>query len=264
MVRHQTELPSSSRPLSPTTGPPDSTSSSARNLSLSPRILTVDDHAVVRRGIQHILASELPGAMLRETATSQEALDAVWEHGWDLVLLDVILPGRGGIELLKEIKRTRPKLPVLMYGMPPEAQFAIRALKAGAAGFLTLDSPAEILLQAVHRLLAGGKYITPTLAEALAVQVGSAADRPSHESLSDREFEVLRLIGSGRTVGEIAEQLHLSVKTISTFRARILTKMEMKNNADLMQYSVRNNLVHCMASSHLFDCRQCKDMADSR
>ncbi len=207
------------------------------------RVLTVDDHSVVRRGIHGILSSEFPGAVVGEAATPQEALDAVYKQDWDLILLDVSLPGRSGIELLAEIRVARPKVPILMLSMHSEGHFAIRALKAGAAGYITKDSPVEILLQAVRRLLAGGKFITSSLAERLAAQVGSDPTRLPHESLSDREFDVLRLIGSGKTVGEIAEQLHLSVKTISTYRARVMTKMAMKNNAELVQYSIRNNLV---------------------
>jgi DNA-binding NarL/FixJ family response regulator len=207
------------------------------------RILTIESRAIVRCGIRYVLASKFPGLVLGEAATPQEALDAVWKKDWDLILLDISLLGGSGIELLNEVKKVRPKLPVLILTMSSGVPFAIRAFKAGASGYLTLDSPAEILLQAVDRLLAGGKFISPTLSEELAVHIASDTTGPPHEYLSDREFEVLRLIGSGRTVGEIAEQLHLSVKTISTYRARILAKMAMRNNASLMQYSIQNNLV---------------------
>jgi two-component system invasion response regulator UvrY len=202
----------------------------------------VDDHAVVRRGIVNILAGEFPGTLLGEAGTPQEALDLVWNQDWDLILLDVSLPGRDGIELLKEIRSARPKAQVMILSMHSEDQFAVRALRAGAAGYLTKDSSPEILLQAVRRLLAGGKFITPSLAERLALHLDADTTKMPHESLSDREFEVLRLIGSGKTVGKIAEQLSLNVKTISTYRARILEKMGLSNNADLVQYCVHNNL----------------------
>jgi two-component system invasion response regulator UvrY len=189
-----------------------------------------------------ILAGEFPGALLGEAGTPQEALDLVWNKDWDLILLDVSLPGRDGIELLKEIRSARPKVQVMILSMHSEDQFAVRALRAGAAGYLTKDSSPEILLQAVRRLLAGGKFITPSLAERLALHLDADTTKMPHESLSDREFEVLRLIGSGKTVGKIAEQLSLNVKTISTYRARILEKMGLSNNADLVQYCVHNNL----------------------
>ena len=207
------------------------------------RILIVDDHSVVRRGIVEILRNELQDAVLEEAGSAQEALDAVWKEDWSLVLLDISLPGRSGLDLLKEIKTARPKMPVLILTMHAEDQFAVRALKAGAAGYLTKENSPDILLQAVRRLLGGGKFITPTLAERLALQLDSDSTKMPHESLSDREFEVLRLIGSGKTVGEIAGQLCLSVKTISTYRARILEKMGLGNNAELAQYCLRNSLV---------------------
>ncbi|MBZ5595300.1 MAG: response regulator transcription factor [Acidobacteriia bacterium] len=207
------------------------------------RILVVDDHAVVRQGIIRILASDLPGAILAEAGTGQEAIDATWKEDWDLILLDISLPGRCGIDVLKEIKSARPKVPILIVSMHSEGQFAIRALKGGAAGYLTKDSPHETLIYAVRRLLGGGKFISATLAEKLAVQLDVDTSKLPHESLSDREFEVLRMLGSGRTVGEIAQQLFLSVKTISTYRARILTKMGLTNNAELVQYCIRNSLV---------------------
>jgi DNA-binding NarL/FixJ family response regulator len=209
---------------------------------LAARILTIEDHAIVRQGIRHILASKFPALALGEVATPQEALAAVCNQHWNLILLDISILGWNGIELLKEIKAIRPKLPVLILTMYAGRQFTVRALKAGADGCLALDGAVETLLEAVGRLLAGGKFISPTLAEDLAFDVASDARRPPHESLSDREFEVLQMIGSGRTVGEIAEQLHLSVKTISTYRTRILEKMQMRNNAELMRYAIQSSL----------------------
>ena len=207
------------------------------------RILAVDDHAVVRQGIIRILASEFPGAILAEAGSGQEALEAAWKQDWDLILLDISLPGRCGIDVLKEIKTARPRVPVLIVSMHSEGQFAIRALKAGAAGYFTKDSPHETLIYAVRRLLGGGKFISATLAEKLAVQLDADTSKLPHEALSDREFEVLRMLGSGKTVGEIAQQLFLSVKTISTYRSRILTKMGITNNAEIVQYCIRNTLV---------------------
>ncbi len=207
------------------------------------RILTVDDHAVVRRGIGGILAGEFQELVLGEAGSAPEALEIIWKQDWDVILLDINLAGRNGLDLLKEFKTARPKVPVLILSMHAEDQFAVRALKAGAAGYLTKESPPEILLQAVRRLLAGGKFITPTLAEKLAFQLDSDSTKMPHEALSDREFEVLRMIGRGKTVGEIAEQLCLSAKTISTYRARMLEKMGLSNNAELAQYCLRNSLV---------------------
>lgn len=207
------------------------------------RFLAVDDHAVVRQGIIRILAAEFPGAILAEAGSGQEALEAAWKHDWDLILLDISLPGRCGIDVLKEIRAARPKVPVLIVSMHSEGQFAIRALKAGAAGYFTKDSPHETLIYAVRRLLSGGKFISATLAEKLAVQLDADTTKLPHESLSDREFEVLRMLGAGKTVGEIGQQLFLSVKTISTYRARILTKMALTNNAEIVQYCIRNSLV---------------------
>lgn len=207
------------------------------------RILIVDDHCVVRRGIVGILAGEFPDATPVEAGTPHEALDQVWKHDWDLILLDLSLPNRSGLELLKEIKAARPRVPVLILSMHSEEQFAVRSLKAGASGYLTKETPPDVLLQAVRRLIAGGRFITSTLAEKLASQLETDFSKPPHESLSDREYEVLRRIGSGKTVGEIAEQMRLSVKTISTYRARILEKMQMGNNSELVQYCIRNQLI---------------------
>lgn len=189
-----------------------------------------------------MLDHDFPDAVLQEAGTPQEALDAVWAADWDLILLDVSLPGRSGIDVLKEIKSCKPKIPVLILTMHAEEHFAIRALRAGAAGYLTKESSPEVLLQAVRRLLGGGKFITPTLAEKLAFHIDSDSAKLPHDGLSDREFEILRLIGSGKTVGTIALQLHLSVKTISTYRVRLLTKMGLSNNAELMNYAMRHGL----------------------
>lgn len=206
------------------------------------KILVADDHAVVRRGLKQILADAFQDAEIGEAASTQEAFDLVWKQEWDLVLLDITMPGRSGLDLLKDLKHHRPHLPVLILSVHPEEQYALRVLKAGAAGYLNKESAVEELVAAVKRVLAGGRYVSAALGEALATSVNASADRAAHENLSDREFEVLRLIASGKTVSEISVQLSLSVKTISTYRTRALAKMKMKTNAELMRYAVDHHL----------------------
>lgn len=206
------------------------------------RILIVDDHPVVRRGLKEILAEAPDVAEVGEAEDPQQARDLVSSHRWDVVVLDLGLPGRGGLEVLKDLHQDQPKLPVLILSMQAEDQYAVRALRAGAAGYLTKEAAPGNLLDAIRKVTAGGRYISPAVAEHLANQLTVDTTRPLHESLSDREFEVLRLIASGSTVGDIAEHLSLSVKTISTYRARILEKMGMHNNAELMQYAITNKL----------------------
>jgi two-component system invasion response regulator UvrY len=207
------------------------------------RILIVDDHPIVRQGLKQTLAETAEIGEIVEAATPQEALDLVRQREWDAVILDIGLPGRGGLEVLKDIKRERPRLPVLILSMHSEDQYAVRAVRAGAAGYLTKEAATENLITAVRKVVAGGRYISPELAERLATELTVDADRPLHASLSDREFDVLRSIASGQTVGAIADRLSLSVKTVSTYRARILEKMHLKNNAELMRYVVTNHLL---------------------
>jgi DNA-binding NarL/FixJ family response regulator len=207
------------------------------------RIIIADDHAAIRRGVKDILADEADMEIGAEASTAQELLDLVRKQPWDAVVLDISLPGRSGLEVLSELKQERPSLPVLVHTMHSEDQFAVRALRAGAAGYLTKDSPPEELVKALRKIVAGGKYVGQSLAEKLAVNVDANNDRALHEALSDREFQVLRLLASGRTVSEIADELALSVKTISTYRSRILDKMKMKNNAELMRYSLQHKVV---------------------
>ena len=207
------------------------------------RILVVDDHPLVRRGIIEVIAGEWRGGTIGEASTAAEALAAIWDQSWDLVLLDISLPGRSGLDVLKEIKVARPKLPVLVLSIFPESQFAIRVLRAGAVGYLTKESPPETLLKAVRQCLSGGKYITPSLAETLASQVSGDTSKPPHELLSDREYDVMLRIAAGESVSHVATALNLSVKTVSTYRSRILLKMGLENNAQLSQYSIRNNLI---------------------
>ena len=206
------------------------------------RILIVDDHPIVRHGLKQTLGDAHEIGEIGEASTPQEALDLVRQRAWDAVILDIGLPGRGGLEVLKEIKQEMPRLPVLILSMHTEDQYAVRAVRAGAAGYLTKGAAMDHLLAAIRKVVSGGRYISPELAERLATELTGDTGRPLHASLSDREFEVLRFIAAGQTVGDIADRLSLSVKTVSTYRARILEKMQMKNNAELMQYALTNRL----------------------
>jgi DNA-binding NarL/FixJ family response regulator len=197
----------------------------------------------VRRGLRQILAEAFKRATFGEAANSQEALERVWKDPWDIVILDLTMPGRSGLEVLKEMKRARPKLPVLILSMHPEDQFAVRLLKAGASGYMTKESAAEELVGAVNKAIAGGRYVSLPLAEKLASLIVHDVHAPPHESLSDREFLILRMIASGKPVSVIARELSLSVKTVSTYRARLLEKMNMSNNSELVHYAFQNELV---------------------
>jgi DNA-binding NarL/FixJ family response regulator len=190
-----------------------------------------------------LLTTEFPHCTVNEASTAAEGLEAILNESWNLVLLDISLPGRNGLELLKEIKAARPKLPVLILSTYSESQFATRVLKAGAAGYLTKESPPETVVRAVRQVLTGSKFISQWVAERLASEIMLDTSKPAHELLSDREYDVMLRIASGQAVGEIASTLNLSVKTISTYRTRVLEKMGMKNNAELMQYAIRNTLI---------------------
>jgi two-component system, NarL family, invasion response regulator UvrY len=207
------------------------------------KILIADDHGVVRKGLKQILAEAFKGAVFGEAANGQQALERVWKEAWDIVILDLTMPGRSGLEVLKEIKKTRPKLPVLMLSMHPEDQFAVRLLKAGASGYMTKETAAEELVGAVNKAIRGGTYVSPQFGEKLASFLASNGHALPHESLSDREFLILRMIASGKPVGLIARELSLSVKTVSTYRVRMLEKMSMTNNAQLVQYAFQHRLV---------------------
>ena len=207
------------------------------------RLLVVDDHPLVRRGIVEVLAEAFPGSRIAEASGGAEALQAVHDGAWDLVVLDLSMPGKTGLDVLKEIRSAFPRLPVLILSTYPEQQFATRVLRAGASGYLNKGSSPEVLLSAVRKVLGGGKFVSASLGESLAADLDRDFSRPLHECLSDREYDVMLRIASGKTVGEIAEEIHLSVKTISTYRARVLEKMRMKNNAELTQYGVREKLV---------------------
>jgi len=207
------------------------------------RVLIADDHAVFRRGLKETLAEAFSRVTFGEAKTAQETLEQVRRQDWDVVILDISMPGKSGLDILDDLKRLRPKLPILLLSMHPEQQFARRALKSGAAGYLTKDSVPDELKVAVKKIAAGGRYVSATLAEKLAVDLREGAETPLHELLSDREFQVMRMIASGKTVKQIAENLSLSVKTVSTYRARILEKTGMKSNAELIRYALQSQLV---------------------
>jgi len=208
-------------------------------------ILIVDDHAIVRRGLKQILTDE-PDIGVSEASDAQEALKIIGEKAFDMVVLDLDLKSKSGLELLKDIKRETPELPVLFLSIYPEEQFAVRTLKAGASGFMSKDAAPEELVNAIRKILRGGKYINESVAERLLSDLNAPAQRANgmpHEALSDREFQILRLFGEGKTVGEIAAELSISVPTVSTHRTRILEKMGMKTTAELMRYTIENHLV---------------------
>jgi DNA-binding NarL/FixJ family response regulator len=207
------------------------------------RVLIADDHAILRRGLKEILVRELEGTVCGEAKDATETLARIQESDWDLLILDVTMPGRSGLDVLGDIRTARPGLPVLVLSMHPEDQYAKRVLRAGASGYMNKESAPEELLKALHKVLAGGRYVSAALAEKLAVDLRQDDGRPFHEALSDREFEVLRLLAAGKTVSQIAEDLHLAATTVSTYRARILEKMNMENTAELMHYALHNGLM---------------------
>ena len=207
------------------------------------RILIADDHAVVRQGLKQILAAEFSQAVFGEASNGQQAIELVWRESWDVLVLDITMPGQNGLDVLKAIKKSRPRLPVLMLSMHPEDQFAVRMLKIGAAGYMTKESAPAELVGAVKKVVNGGRYVSPALAEKMASFLSIDVQTAPHERLSNREFVVLRMIASGKTVSEIALELSLSVKTVSTYRTRILEKMGMRNSAELTHYAIQNQLV---------------------
>ena len=206
-------------------------------------LLVADDHAVVRRGLRQILAETADISVGGEAATAQEVLKLVREHRFNVVVLDISLPGGSGLDLLAEIRRERPTLPVLILTVHSEDQYAIRAIKAGAAGFLTKETAPDKLIEAVRKVASGGRFVSAELAETLASVLAGDSTGSPHERLSNREFEILKMLASGRTVSEVAVALALSVKTVSTHRTRILKKMGMRTNAELTTYAVRRGLV---------------------
>jgi two-component system invasion response regulator UvrY len=206
-------------------------------------VMIVDDHLIVREGLKQIITESSDIKVVDEASNGTEALAKVRHANCDVLLLDISMPGRSGLEILKDLKHEAPSLSVLILTMHPEEQYAVRVLKAGASGYLTKESAPDELIEAIRKVSKGGKYISSTLAEKLAFDLEIDTGRPPHETLSDREFQVLRMIASGKTVTEIADEMVLSVKTISTYRSRILEKMRMKTNAELTYYSIKNQLV---------------------
>jgi DNA-binding NarL/FixJ family response regulator len=208
------------------------------------RALIVDDHAITRVGLRRILSEIAHPFIVGEAANGAEALDLATSQQWDIVMLDISLPDRSGLEVLKAIKKARPALPVLVLSMYPVDQYALRVLRAGGAGYLTKESAPDQLLEAVRKVTAGMRYITPEVAECIAQDWNRNPVKSVHEALSDREFEVMRLIVSGKSVGDIAKELSLSAKTVSTYRTRVLQKLHLRHNAELTHYAVINNLIY--------------------
>jgi two-component system invasion response regulator UvrY len=207
------------------------------------KILIADDHAVFRHGLKDILAKRFEGATFGEAQTAQAALEAVWSQAWNVLVLDITMPGRSGLEIINHIRQAQPKLPILVLSMHPEEQYAIRVLEAGADGYVTkIKAPAE-LVEAIEKLLAGGKYISPAIAERLVHHLRSGASKHPHERLSNREYEVMRLIASGQSMKNIAHDLSISLQTVSTHRFRMLKKMGLRNIAELIRYAVENKLI---------------------
>ncbi|HKA41703.1 MAG TPA: response regulator transcription factor [Burkholderiales bacterium] len=207
------------------------------------RVLLADDHTIVRTGLKEILADTGDLSVEGEAGNGQEVLASIRQHEYDIVVLDMSMPGRSGIELIKQVKAEKPKLRILVLSMHAEAQYAVRALKAGASGYLTKDGAADQLVAAIRRIAAGGAYVTPETAERLALDFNQPGDAAPHTLLSDREYQVFRMIVDGKTVSEIADALSLSVKTVSTHKTRIMQKMNLANAAELIRYAVRHKLV---------------------
>ena len=207
------------------------------------KILIVDDHEVVRRGLKQILADEFKPSKVGEASNATEALDMARREQWDVVLLDITMPGRNGLEALEDFHRQHPKTAVLVLSASPEEDYALRALKLGAAGYLTKQSASDELIAAVRKALAGGKYVTASFAEKLAASLSGGAPSEPHETLSNRELQVLRLIATGKTLKEIAAELSLSEKTIGTYRTRIAEKMNLHTNVELTRYALQHHLV---------------------
>ena len=208
------------------------------------QILITDDHAVIRKGLKQILNEEFPSSEIDEAADAETAIKLTLSGKYDVVISDLSMPGRSGLDVVHHMKQYFPKTPVLILSMHPEEQYAIRALKAGAAGYLSKDTAPEELVKAVNRVMQGRKYISSTIADKLFNEIDQTADeRPSHEQLSHREFDVFQLIAAGKSVSDISEQLTLSISTVSTYRARILSKMKMRSNAELTRYAIEYKII---------------------
>lgn len=207
------------------------------------RILIADDHTVVRKGLRQILLEEFPAAIIEEVPDAEELIKKVLTAKWDVVVSDLSMPGRSGLDALHQIKQISAELPVLILSIHPEEHYALRVLKAGASGYLSKDSAPAELVNAVKKVLLGKKYISANVAEKLASNFSIDNDKQLHETLSDREFDVMKLLATGKSVSDIADTLALSVTTVSTYRARIMTKMNLKTNADLTKYAIENHLI---------------------
>ncbi len=207
------------------------------------KILIADDHAIVRQGLRRILEDQFHPSVLCEASNASEVLDQLSNEKWDLIILDISMPGKSGLDLLKDIKLMHPAIPVLILSMYEEDQYAMRVLKAGAAGYIMKDSAPTELAKAINSVLSKRKYVSPSLADHLVQQIGTADDRPLHKQLSDREFQVMIAIAEGKSAKVIAEQLSLSVKTVHTYRSRVIEKMNMKSNAEIIHYAMTHKLV---------------------
>lgn len=210
---------------------------------MSTRILVADDHAIFREGLKQVIGMSVDMDVVDEAVNGQELLSKVQNNEYDIVILDVTMPGRNGLDVLAELKNLKPKLPVLVLSMHPEEQYALRAYKSGASGYLTKGSPSNDLLDALHKISLGKKYVSSALAESLVCGLSEPKQLDLHHSLSNREYQVMSMIASGKTVGKIADELSLSVKTVSTYRAHILRKLNMHNNAEMTRYVIENKLL---------------------
>jgi two-component system, NarL family, invasion response regulator UvrY len=207
------------------------------------KVLIVDDHEIVRRGLKQILTDEFPKLEIGEAGDARQAIEAAHKQAWDVVLLDINMPGRSGLDVLEDLKSLRPHMPVVVLSAFPEADFALRSLKLGASGYVNKQSASDELLAAIRKALEGGRYITPVLAERLAANLAGDLANAPHETLSNRELQVLRLIATGKTIKEIAAQLSLSEKTVGTYRTRISEKMGLGTNVELTRYALQHKLV---------------------
>jgi two-component system invasion response regulator UvrY len=207
------------------------------------KVLIADDHAIVRRGLREILEDTPDIVVGGEASNGREVLEKLGGESWDVLVLDITMPGRSGLDILKDIKQIKPGLPVLILSMHAEEQFATRVIKSGAAGYMNKESAPDELVKAIRKVYSGGKYVSPAQAERMVEELTGDSGKQPHELLSDREYEILCLIASGKTPTQIAKQLSLSVKTVSTYRARILEKMRLTTSAELTHYAIKNNLV---------------------
>lgn len=207
------------------------------------KALIADDHAMIRAGLKQTLAQAFPGVEIGEAQNAQEALDLVRKKKWDLVIMDISMPGRSGLDVLPDIQLARPGLPVLVISMHSEDQFAVRVLQAGAAGFISKAAPPEELALAVRKILGGGRYVSEAVSQALIHRIGKSGDRPPHELLSDRELQVMCMFAAGKPNKQIAAELCISAKTVSTYRARILEKLNFQSTAEITRYAIKNGLV---------------------